>query len=126
LQSLTANVTVLGNRLSAIESQNAVADRDRKDLAATVQQLQSLREKYGTVDELKKQFDGDHKELLTIVAAQQLLREKDAALERKLNEAELERKDLLKEVQGLRERIAKLEGQSQPNSGGKQAAESGR
>jgi predicted nucleic acid-binding Zn-ribbon protein len=41
------------------------------------------------------------------------LREKDALLDKLVKEAETERRDLAREVQALRERIAKLEGQAE-------------
>jgi chromosome segregation ATPase len=123
LQNLNASVTVMGTRLTAIESQAAQAEKDRKDTQATIMQLNGLRDKVAQIDDHKKVTDQDHKEVLSILAAMQSLRDKDTLLEKKLHDAESERKDLLREIQALRERLAKLEGQQQtpPTTIGKAA-----
>ena len=113
LQNLNTNVTVVSSRLAALETQTLQADKERKDTQTAIVQLSSLREKVAQVDDNKKVAEQDHKEILSILAAMQSLRDKDALLEKKLHDAEGERKDLLREVQALRERLAKLEGQQQ-------------
>ncbi len=113
LQNLNANVTVVGTKLATIEAQANNADRERRDMQTAIMQLTGLREKMGQVDENKKLAEQDHKEVVSILAAMQGLRDKDAHLEKKLLDAETERKELLREIQSLRERLAKIEGQQQ-------------
>ncbi|MBX7104528.1 MAG: hypothetical protein K1X57_10640 [Gemmataceae bacterium] len=99
LQSLQSSVTVASSKLTAAEAALAAAERERKELLASVA--------------------AEHKEVLTLVATVHGLKDKDALLEKKLGDAETERKELLKELQALRERLAKLEGQAQPTTTGK-------
>jgi chromosome segregation ATPase len=113
VQNINASVTVLGTKLSAIETQASQADKEHKDMAAALVQLSAMREKVAQIDENKKFAEQDHKEILSILAGMQSLRDKDALLEKKLQDAETERKDLLRELQSLRERLAKFEGQNQ-------------
>jgi chromosome segregation ATPase len=126
LQNVNASVTVLGNKLSVMESQAAQAEKERKDTAVSLAQLPGLREKVGQIDENKKSADQDHREILSILAAMQSLRDKDALLEKKLRDGETERKDLMREIQILRERLAKIEGQNQsPSTGPNQSTGTG-
>lgn len=113
LQNLNAAVTVASTKLTAIEAQAATNDRERKEMQTTMVQLGGLREKANQIDEFKKLMDQDHKEIVSTLAALQGLRDKDAMMEKKLTDAEAERKDLLREIQHLRERLAKVEGQQQ-------------
>jgi hypothetical protein len=113
IQNINANVTVMGTKLSAIEAQAVQADKERKDTSAAIGQLTGMREKVAQIDENKKLADQDHREIVSILAAMQTLRDKDTLLEKKLRDGEAERKDLLREIQSLRERLAKFEGQSQ-------------
>lgn len=113
LQNLNAAVTVTGTRLATIEAQVNNADRERREIQATLVQMSGLREKTSQFDEARKLAEQDHKDLVSMLAAMQGLRDKDAAMEKKLQDAETERKDLLREIQTLRERLAKIEGQQQ-------------
>lgn len=113
LQNLSATVTVAGNRLTAIEAKAEHLEKDRKDIQTSIVQLTGLRDKIGQLEEHKKIAEQDHKDVLALQAAVQHLRDKDLIMERKLLDAEAERKELTRELQALRERLAKLEGQQQ-------------
>lgn len=114
LQSLSSNVTVAGTKVAALETQAALAEKERKEMSQTITQLAAQRDKVGQIDDVKKHVEQDHKDLLAMTAIIQTLKDKDCALEKKLVESESDRKDLVREIQKLRERLAKLEGQSQP------------
>jgi DNA repair exonuclease SbcCD ATPase subunit len=94
LQNLQSAITVAGSKLAAMESQLAQVDRERKEVTTSLA--------------------AEHKEVVSIATSVQGLRDKDQNIERKLADAEIERRELLKELQTLRERLAKLEGQAQP------------
>ena len=51
------------------------------------------------------------------------LRDHDAALEKQVRDAEAERREVLKELQRVRERLAKLEGQQEVKPAVKPAAD---
>ncbi|MFL5328924.1 MAG: hypothetical protein ACJ8C4_08400 [Gemmataceae bacterium] len=107
LQSLNAAISVTGNKMAAVEQQLTVAERDRKEIQAAVAALAPFKDR---LDEQKKAADSDHKEVITLGAALNAVREKDLLLEKQLRESEGERKDFIRELQALRERLAKLEG----------------
>ena len=107
LQSLNAAISVTGNKMAAVEQQLSVAERDRKEIQGAIAVLAPFKDR---LDEQKKAADSDHKEVITLGAALHAVREKDALLEKQLREAEIERKDLIRDLQALRERLAKLEG----------------
>lgn len=113
IQNLSSNVTVMGTKLAAVEAHSEQADKERKDTAVALAQLTGMKEKMVQIDENRKLADQEHKEILTILSGMQSLRDKDMLLEKKLRDAEVEHKDLLREIQLLRERLAKLEGQNQ-------------
>src|SRR5262249_7552893 len=110
LNGLTANVTVVSNKLATLEQQLTAADRERKELQSTLANLIPLKDRIGLLDEHRKVSDQDHKDVLAINAALTALRDKDVALEKAIKEAEVERRDACREMQQLRERIAKVEG----------------
>ncbi len=110
LQAVTASVTVLTNKLSALEQQLAAAERERKDIQTALAQTTILKDRLTTLEEQRKVGEQDHKDLLTVGPALAALRDRDAAQEKQLKDAETERKEVVRELQHLRERLAKLEG----------------
>lgn len=114
LQSISTNLSVASNKLTTLEQQFTGSERERKELHASVAQLALLKDRCQALEEQRKVSEQDHKELLAAAATIQALKDKDAALEKQLRDAETERKDLVRELQTLRERLAKLEGQQSP------------
>jgi hypothetical protein len=88
--------------------------REAQALSAPVTVLTS---KVAGLEDQKRIGDQDHKDLLAASAAIAAMKDKDAALEKFAKGAEAERRDLVREIQQLRERIAKLEGgaEKKPN-----------
>jgi chromosome segregation ATPase len=110
---LTASVSVLTNKVSGVEQQLAAADRDRKDAQASLAVVAALREKLVAIEDQRKVSEQDHKDLMSVSAALGALRDRDAALEKLVKDAESERRELTREMQHLRERLAKLEGRDE-------------
>lgn len=65
----------------------------------------------------------ERKEMQTTLVRLTALRDHDAALEKQVRDAEAERREVLKELQRVRERLAKLEGQQEVKPGVKPAAD---
>jgi hypothetical protein len=81
-----------------------------QELQAVQLSMTSLKEKVSGLEQQLRAADEDHKSLLQAQVQISGLQEKAAAREALLKSAEEERKVLCKEMQVLRERIAKLEG----------------
>ncbi len=109
-------MTVASTKLATIDTQLAAADRERRDLQTSVAQIPTLRDRFGPLEEQKKVTEQDHKDVVALQAALHALRDKDSLLEKNLAEAETEHKEQFRELQSLRERLAKLEGQQLPPS----------
>jgi flagellar biosynthesis chaperone FliJ len=122
-QSVSANVQDLRNDQTRIREQ--AVDFVKKDefssrttsLWNRVQELQNLNtaisvtgNKLSGFEQQLANAERDRKEMQAALAALHALREKDAALEKQLRDAEMERKEFTRELQLLRERLAKLEG----------------
>jgi chromosome segregation ATPase len=106
LNALNASVSVLTNKMTGVEQQLAAADRDRKDMQGPIALVAALREKLTGLEEQRKVSEQDHKDLVAMSANL-------TALTKQLKEADSERREMAREVQNLRERLAKLEGQSE-------------
>ena len=89
-----------------------------RDLQGMQSSLSVLSNKQAALEQQAAGADRDHKELLTLGAALTALREKDAILDKLVKDADAERRDLVRELQLLRERIAKLEGHAEKKAGG--------
>jgi len=122
-QSLSANVHDLRNDQTRIREQ--AADFVKKDefssrttsLWNRVQELQNLNtavsvtgNKLAGFEQQMSNADRERKEMQAALGSLHALREKDAALDKQLRDAEIERKELARELQQLRERLAKIEG----------------
>jgi hypothetical protein len=107
LQSINTTLSVVGKKVGSLEQQLVLMERERKEMQASIAGLAATKDR---TEEIKRATDADHKELLNVGLCLNAMREKDAILERLMREGELERKELIREVQALRERIAKLEG----------------
>lgn len=125
-QSLTSNIHEVRSDLGRLRESSS--DLIRKDdfnsrhstLWNSIRELQGLQtsvtvlaNKQAALEQQSAAFDKDHKELAAIAAATQALREKDAAIEKLVKDAETERREFAREIQHLRERIAKLEGHAE-------------
>jgi chromosome segregation ATPase len=113
LNGLNASVSVLNNKLTGLEQQIAAADRDRKDMQAPLALVAALKEKLTSLEEQRKVSEQDHKDLLAMAATLTALKDRGAALEKQLKDADTERREMCRELQNLRERLAKLEGQAE-------------
>lgn len=78
LQNMQSSVSVLTNKLAALEQQAASADRDHKELAGVAAALNALREKDSLFEKVVKDADAERKEMSREVL---LLRERLAKLE---------------------------------------------
>jgi hypothetical protein len=87
-----------------------------RDLQALQSSVSVLGNKSTTLEQQAATAERDHKELLAVVATLTTLRDKDAILEKLIKEAENERREVTRELQLLRERLAKLEGQAEKKS----------
>jgi hypothetical protein len=103
---LGSRTTSLWNRVQDLNGLNASVTVASNKLALIEQQLTAA--------------ERERKEMLSLTASLAALRDKDAALEKQYRDAEAERKDLARELQVLRERLAKLEGQQAPPKKGEQ------
>jgi hypothetical protein len=125
-QSLNNNIHEVRADLGRLRDSNA--DLIRKDdfnsrqqsLWTSIRDLQSVQtavtiqnNKIGTLEQQSTTAERDHKEIVSLSAALTAMREKDALLEKVAKDGEAERKELCRELQQLRERLAKLEGQSE-------------
>lgn len=93
---LSNRTTSLWNRMQELQNLNAAVSVAGNRLSGFEQQLAA--------------GERDRKEIQNALGALHALREKDAALEKQLRDAETERKELARELQQLRERLAKFEG----------------
>jgi chromosome segregation ATPase len=110
LQSVNASVTVLTSKLAALEQQAAAADRERRDTQSALAVVSAVKDRLGSLEEGRRVGEQDHKDLLAMGVALGALKDRDAALEKHQKDAEAERRELTRELQLLRERVAKLEG----------------
>ncbi len=125
-QSLASNIHDVRGDLSRLR--DAAGEFIRKDdfnnrtmtLWTTLRDLQNMQgpvsvltNKLAALEQQASAWERDHKEVVNLAAAIATLREKDALLDKLVKEAETERRDLAREVQALRERLAKLEGQAE-------------
>jgi len=62
---------------------------------------------------MKKLSEQDHKELVAVAATLTALKDRDVSLEKQIKDGDAERREMARELQNLRERLAKLEGQSE-------------
>jgi DNA repair exonuclease SbcCD ATPase subunit len=113
LQAINASVTVLTSKLTAVEQQASAAERERREMQATLAQVTNLKDRLALLDELRRTSEQDHKDLVAVGPALTTLKERDAILEKQLKDAESERKEVSRELQLLRERLAKLEGRDE-------------
>jgi regulator of replication initiation timing len=110
LQAVQTTASVLSNKIAALEQQQAAVERDRRELLAGVALLPMVKDRVGALEDQRRAGEQDHKDLLAASAAVAAMKEHGAALDKHLKDAEAERKDLMRELQQLRERLAKLEG----------------
>jgi hypothetical protein len=103
---LNTSVSVLTNKMSGLEQQFAAAERDRKDMQGPLALVAALKEKLTGLEEQRKVSEQDHKDLVAMAANL-------ATLTKQLKEADTERREMCRELQNLRERLAKLEGQAE-------------
>jgi chromosome segregation ATPase len=122
LQAVSASVTVLGSRLTAAEQQLAAAERERKEMQAALAQAGVVKDRLAVLDEMRKLGEQDHKDLLAVGPVLASLKERGTALEKQVKDAESERRDIGRELQQLRERLAKLEGKDEAKPAVKPAA----
>jgi chromosome segregation ATPase len=113
LNSLNASVSVLTNKMTGVEQQLAAADRDRKDMQGPLALVAALKEKLTALEEQRRVSEQDHKDLAAMAATIAALKDRDDALAKQLKDADTERRDMARELQNLRERLAKLEGQAE-------------
>jgi chromosome segregation ATPase len=106
LNGLNASVSVLTNKMTGLEQQIAAGDRDRKEMQGPIALVAALKEKLTALEEQRKVSEQDHKDLVALSATL-------AALTKQLKEADTERREMCRELQNLRERLAKLEGQAE-------------
>jgi DNA repair exonuclease SbcCD ATPase subunit len=109
-QSVQTAASVLSNKIVALEQQQAAVERDRRELLAAVALLPMVKDRIGALEDQRRAGEQDHKDLLAASASVATLKEHGASLDKQLKDAEAERKDLVRELQQLRERLAKLEG----------------
>lgn len=125
-QSLTGNIHEVRSDLSRLRE--SATDWIRKDdfnsrhttLWNSIRELQALQtsvtvltKQQATLEQQAGIVDKDHKELVAVIATLQTLRDKDANLEKIIKDAETERREFAREIQQLRERLAKLEGHAE-------------
>jgi chromosome segregation ATPase len=110
LQAVSASVTVLTSKLSAVEQQVAAADRERRDMQTTLSAAAAVKDRLGALEDGRRLSDQDHKDLLALGVTLAAHKDRDSTLEKNIREAEAERRELVRELQQLRERLAKLEG----------------
>jgi uncharacterized phage infection (PIP) family protein YhgE len=110
LQAQTATLAPLADRLKALEEAKRALELERRD----VHELHgTLKERLTTLEGQIRNGDSGLKELQSLRTVLAALQEKSAAREQQLKDAEDGRRDLARELQALRERLAKLEGAMQ-------------
>ena len=72
--------------------------------------MKGLQEKLNLLDQRIKQAEDDHKALAKAELAVSMLEQKAAVREAQFKTADEDRKDMAKQLQELRERLAKVEG----------------
>jgi DNA repair exonuclease SbcCD ATPase subunit len=125
-QSLNNNIHEVRADLGRLRDSNGELIRKddfnarQQSLWTSIRDLQTLQtavtvqnNKLGLLEQQTGTAERDHKEIMTLSAALTAMREKDALLEKVVKDAEAERKELCRELQQLRERLAKLEGQAE-------------
>jgi hypothetical protein len=113
LQTLSASVTVLTTKLTAVEQQLAAADRERRDMQTALSAATAVKDRLGALEDGRKVGEQDHKELLAVGATLSALKDRDFVLEKQIKDADAERREVVRELQVLRERLAKLEGRDE-------------
>jgi hypothetical protein len=113
LQAVNASVTVLTSKLTGLEHQFTVADRERKEMQAALAQAGAVKDRLAILDDLRKVSEQDHKDLLAVGALLTTLKDRETALEKQIKDTEAERKEIGRELLHLRERLAKLEGRDE-------------
>lgn len=113
LNALNASVSVLTNKMTGVEQQLVAADRDRKDMQAPLALVAALKEKLTALEDQRKISEQDHKDLLALAATVAAIKDRGDGLAKQLKDADLERREMSRELQNLRERLAKLEGQAE-------------
>lgn len=103
LQAVQTAASVLTNRIATLEQQQTIAERDRREFQSAVAPLPTVKDRLVALEDQRRAGEQDHKDLLAASATV-------AALDKQLKEAKAERKDLVRDLQQLRERLAKLEG----------------
>jgi chromosome segregation ATPase len=109
-QAVNASVTVLASKMTAVEQQLATADRERRDMQAALTAAAAAKDRLAALEDGRKVGEQDHKDLVAVGAALAALRDRDGVLEKQIKDGEAERRELTRELQHLRERLAKLEG----------------
>jgi hypothetical protein len=94
-----ARSTQMWNRLNELNGLNA--------------SISVLTNKVAAIEEQRKVGEQDHKDLLAVAVTLAALKDRDNALEKQIKDAEGERREVIRELQQLRERLAKLEGQAE-------------
>jgi chromosome segregation ATPase len=70
----------------------------------------AAKDRLAALEDGRKVGEQDHKDLVAVGAALAALRDRDGVLEKQIKDGEAERRELTRELQHLRERLAKLEG----------------
>ena len=122
LQAITLAVTSLKEQVTTLADRNGGASKEMKDaLDGLRQNVNGLKDKLTNFEQHARVQDEDHQVLQKANVAIAALQEKATARDMQLKQSEDERKDMAKELQALRERLAKLEGQQEfkpaPKSG---------
>jgi hypothetical protein len=103
-------------RKDDFNTRNATLWNSIRDLQTMQSSVSVLSNKQAAMEQQTAAGERDHKELLAASAALTALRDKDAALEKVVKDVEAERREFVREIQLLRERLAKLEGQAEKKS----------
>ena len=109
LQELKVTVGSLKEQLSAQNEKSA--------------DVKTMQEKLNLLDQRIKQAEDDHKALAKAELAISMLEQKAAVREAQLKTAEEDRKDMAKQLQELRERLAKVEGVTEVKPMGKSTSQ---
>jgi hypothetical protein len=94
-----ARSTQVWNRLNELNGLNA--------------SISVLTNKVGGIEDQRKVGEQDHKDLLAVAATLAALKDRESNLEKQIRDADAERREVMRELQQLRERLAKLEGQAE-------------
>jgi predicted nucleic acid-binding Zn-ribbon protein len=115
IHTLQVGVTSIREQFAGmIEKQTACNKEFKESGDVTRSQVTGLKDKLTSLEAGQKQVDEDHKVIQKMQVQISTVSEKLAAKEAVIKTLEDEKRVVTKEMQELRERIAKIEGQNQP------------